>query len=234
VYGDTHYPFATVVNSDTQVSFDTPRFADAITRLECIAPEKSVLDVGCGAGLFLALARDRGWKVLGTEPLAAYRRHATDRLGQDTVLSATASQLELGPRKFGVITFWEVLDHVTHPSAVLEACRRWLAPGGIVLIYVRNSNSLAARVLRERCNVFLGYAHLNFWSPSSVMQFARRHNMSVVEMKSLISELGPVSNFLSYEDPYRGTAPPVLPGVTARDVEEAMLGYKIMALLKAD
>lgn len=231
VYGESPYPFAEVVTSDSQVRFDSARFSDALDRLEALSPVRSVLDIGCGGGLFLDLARSRGWEIFGTDPLQAYRRLAVARLGDEFVAAQTAEALDAGTRRFGAVTLWEVLDHVADPSATLAAARRWLLPGGVILIFVRNSESLAVRVLRERCNVFLGYAHLTFWSPRSVERFANRHELRVLETRSLISELGPVNNFLAFEDPYRGDAAPVLPRVTPTAIEDAMLGYKILAIL---
>lgn len=232
VYGATPYPFAQVVTSATQVRFDTPRFEAALETLETLVPERTLLDVGCGGGLFLDVARQRGWDGLGTEPLDAYRALAVERLGPNSVLDRTAARLDLGDRRFGAITFWEVMDHVEDPHAIMEACRPYLAPGGVVLIYVRNAGSLAARVLRERCNVFLGYAHLTFWTADALTHFAERHRMALISVQSRISELGPVNNYLAFDDPYRGAATPVLPLLDAAIVEGAMLGYKLLALFR--
>ena len=42
-----------------------------------------ILDVGCGEGLFLELAKQNGWRVHGTDVSAYATKFASKRLGQN-------------------------------------------------------------------------------------------------------------------------------------------------------
>ena len=44
--------------------------------------------------------------------------------------------------KFNSVVATHVLEHVDDPVRVLQRCREWLAPGGVVLIIVPNANSI--------------------------------------------------------------------------------------------
>src|SRR5205807_6075905 len=88
-----------------------------------------LLDVGAGIGTFLALARERGWEVAGTEVSQSAIRLAGERHS----LQLVAGQLEdarLPEGTFQVVALWHVLEHVPSPSSVLRTARKLLTPGG--------------------------------------------------------------------------------------------------------
>jgi SAM-dependent methyltransferase len=96
----------------------------------------AVLDVGCGAGAFLAAARRDGALVAGVEidPRAAAAARAR---GLEVV---PGSILEVAPPAgpWDLVTFWDVLDQVDDPLGALRAVVPLLAPGGLLLARGRN------------------------------------------------------------------------------------------------
>jgi len=109
-----------------------------------LAPECGrVLDVGCGAGQFLEAAGSDGWTTFGTElalpPLLdARRRVPTARL---TVGEMSALRDE---PDYDVVTFWDVLEHVTDPLTLLIEARRRLRPRGVVVATMPNAHGTTA------------------------------------------------------------------------------------------
>lgn len=93
-----------------------------------------LLDIGCGSGEFLTLARERGWSVEGVEvsprgaALAGRRglkvHEAVDDLPSDT---------------YDVVTLWNVIDFFSHPLEQMRQIRRVLAPGGAALVRAPNA-----------------------------------------------------------------------------------------------
>jgi SAM-dependent methyltransferase len=87
-----------------------------------IGPGTSVLDLGCGAGLFARAAADRGARVTGidTDPAAVERAAAAVPEGVFAV--GDAQDPPHGP--FDVVAAVQLLMHVADPAAVLTAAAR--------------------------------------------------------------------------------------------------------------
>ncbi len=104
-----------------------------------------LLDVGCGAGLFLSVMRDLGWQVLGSETDPAAVAAARARLGADAVREGELAALALPDAQFAAVTLSHVIEHLLDPAAALRECARLLAPGGRLVLATPNAQSLGAR-----------------------------------------------------------------------------------------
>ncbi len=105
----------------------------------------ALLDVGCGDGLFLRVARDAGWRVEGIEFSPEGARRASERLDRPVAVGDLAADRILrGP--FHVVTLWHVLEHVETPLALLEGARTRLHPGGLLAVAVPNLDNLPMRL----------------------------------------------------------------------------------------
>lgn len=98
-----------------------------------------VLDVGAGIGTFLAMARQRGWRVAGTEVSTSALELARSRHGID-LFNGQAEDLQLPTNAFDVVTLWHVLEHVPSPSRLLHVCHDALVPGGSIVIALPNDS----------------------------------------------------------------------------------------------
>ncbi len=96
----------------------------------------TLVDVGCGMGVLLKQARDRGWRGIGFElsPEAVVRARAH---GLEVYESAWPPCV-LPDESADAVVFLNVLDHLPRPFAALAEARRVLRPGG--LLYVRVPN----------------------------------------------------------------------------------------------
>ena len=92
------------------------QFTKLLDKMSAFGIEGPILDVGCGAGLFTAVARDRGFDVCGVEPSQAGRATARQCFGID----AKASLSDLSQGSFRTAVLWQVLAHVPNPVALLR------------------------------------------------------------------------------------------------------------------
>ena len=107
--------------------------------IERVTQKRSILDVGCGEGLFLELAKRNGWRVHGTEVSVFATEFASKRLGQ-SVFCGEIWDAAFKERSFDVITMWHVLEHITSPIRTLQGLRKLLKPGGLLVLAVPNLN----------------------------------------------------------------------------------------------
>ena len=95
---------------------------------------RRLLDIGCGSGEFLDLARQRGWHAEGVEvsPQGA-------ALARRRGLTIHASVEKLADASFDVVTLWNVVDFFPHPLEEMRHIHRVLAPGGVTLVRAPNA-----------------------------------------------------------------------------------------------
>lgn len=117
--------------------------------LERFRSDGSILDVGCGLGFFLRALDASRWSRYGIEPMPVPYREAARTLGSERILNSELIAAELPSGKFDVITFWDSLEHLPNPRAILQETGRLLRPGGIVLIGLPNLGGYQARHFGE-------------------------------------------------------------------------------------
>ena len=109
---------------------------------------KRVLDVGCGAGWFLRIAKQLGAETFGIEPSAFGARNS--RAAGIDVFNGTVEdylQSQGNDRRFDVITANHVIEHAPDPVKTLQGMRSLLAPGGLLWMSVPNAASHFSRTL---------------------------------------------------------------------------------------
>jgi SAM-dependent methyltransferase len=107
-------------------------------RLAEIAPAGPVLDVGAGDGTLLDALRRHGREAIGLELVAT----RPDIRAQDIA--------EIEDASFAAIVFWHSLEHLQRPAEALTRAAELLAPGGVLVVAVPNSDSLQARLFKDR------------------------------------------------------------------------------------
>jgi SAM-dependent methyltransferase len=95
-----------------------------------------VLELGCGLNASNLVALQPMLRSgYGIDYKISDRAKATERLrfGEGTIEGSTSA---LAPASFDAILFISVLEHLVDPLPTLEGCRRWLRPGGVLLVNV--------------------------------------------------------------------------------------------------
>lgn len=115
----------------------------------------SLLDIGCGPGVFLVLAQRAGYEVSGLELNPELAQKARERTGAEVVVGDIATA-DLGGRTFDVITLLDLIEHVPDPVAILRRCRIWLKPGGHLVVYTPNHSGLIVRTAEALRRLTIG------------------------------------------------------------------------------
>jgi SAM-dependent methyltransferase len=135
--------------------------------------EGRYLDVGCGSGGSLGVARALGWRTVdGIEidaSAAEKARRFADRLHVGDVASAP-----FPPASFDLVTAFHVLEHLPDPVADLKRMLSWLAPGGLLVLEVPNAGGLGAGVFGAAWSGLDLPRHLWQFSPATLEALVRR------------------------------------------------------------
>ncbi len=153
---------------------------NALRRLERHRfPPGRLLDLGCGWGHFLAVARERGWEPYGLEPLAGHALYARAHTGATVVTDILREDTFPGDF-FDAATAFQVFEHLPDPAGDLERLHRMLKPGGLILIEVPNIATWSVRLLRQYHRHFVP-DHLTFFSPRTLTALLQGKGFRVLE-----------------------------------------------------
>lgn len=100
-----------------------------------------ILDVGSGTGLFLAIAKRRGWDVYGIDGSVEATDYAREHFGLDLWTGEFEDFKSRGER-FDVITGWDIIEHSRDPVSLLKAMRDCLSPNGSVVLSTPDQHSV--------------------------------------------------------------------------------------------
>jgi SAM-dependent methyltransferase len=194
----------------------------------------TILDIGCSSGLFLDIAANNfishGIELNKAEiDIARSKGHIVWDQPIDLVDFKEKN-------KFDVITLWDVFEHIKDGKAYLQNLKGRLKSGGVVFLQIPSADSLAARVMREKCNMFDGLEHVNLYSLSTIKVLAANAGYKIEKIESVIDELKPVLNYLKYEDPYNGSFVNAndLDFLTPDLIHSNKLGYKLQVILTVE
>jgi SAM-dependent methyltransferase len=109
-----------------------PAFEAGLDAL-AIEPETRLLDVGCGSGLALRLAADRGATVSGLDASTGLLEHARRRIPGAPLVQGEIEDLPFDANSFDVVTGFNSFQYAARPAAALAEAARVLAPRGRVL-----------------------------------------------------------------------------------------------------
>src|SRR5216683_4861103 len=105
-----------------------PVFETALDAL-AVGPQTRLLDVGCGSGLALRLAADRGADVTGLDASEGLLAHARRRVPGATIVQGEIEGLPFETGSFDAVTGFNSFQYAARPAAALAEAARVLAPG---------------------------------------------------------------------------------------------------------
>jgi SAM-dependent methyltransferase len=124
----------------------------AVLDAGAVGPGATLLDLGCGRGLFARAAADRGARVTGIDLDPAAVAQAAAEVPEGRFAVGDAASPPAGP--FDVVAAVQVLMHVGDPAAVLTAAAR-VGTGVVATVWGREEEC-DIRVLGEALAPWLG------------------------------------------------------------------------------
>jgi 2-polyprenyl-3-methyl-5-hydroxy-6-metoxy-1,4-benzoquinol methylase len=170
-----------------------------------IANGSSVLEFGSANGYMTRyLKEELGCKICIAEidPIAAKKasRYATDCFIGDIETCKWANQWK--NKKFDVILFADVLEHLRQPEKVLQVIRSYLHPEGVILASIPNicHNSVLIELWNNRFNYtktgLLDKTHLRFFCEESAKNLFTSNGFEITHLKHIRIKKAEIKNSL--------------------------------------
>ncbi|TAK66836.1 MAG: class I SAM-dependent methyltransferase [Dehalococcoidia bacterium] len=159
-----------------------PTFSYRARRLARHSPGRSFFEVGCGDGNFLAVLRDQGWEVAGSDVSDAAARVARERHGISVAVVSVDSGAVSG--RWDAVGLYHVLEHLYEPRAVLRRVRDALVVGGIVHIQMPNRRSLDGHLGRQYWWGLRCPEHVFFYEPKHLRSLLAAEGFEVASIET--------------------------------------------------
>ena len=148
-----------------------------------LATTSSILEIGCGTGIFSRYLLDKGFSNVVCLDLDERLKPVLTDLEPFQIIFEDAETYTAsisGMRAFDLIVLHDVLEHLTIKKAcsIFKSLHSVLALGGRILIRVPNlSSPWGARL-------FYGtFDHITPYSPDRILEFAKLTNFKVIKME---------------------------------------------------
>ena len=134
-YGETSESQET----ERHLHFRRPVFEELVSFINSRRGSDSTLvDIGCGNGDFISIAREHGWNVSGAEISGPAVEYGVSKRGLN-ILQSSLIEFPFESAKFEVATILDVLEHLPNPKSTLKEIYRVLKPGGLLIARVPNT-----------------------------------------------------------------------------------------------
>lgn len=145
-------------------------------------PRGTILDFGCGTGMFLKHCIENKWSGTGIEPDSGARK-----LAGESGAKIYPDKESLGNSiEFDAITLWHVLEHVPDLNETLKYFQTQLKTQGVLIIAVPNHFSADAEHYKEHWAAYDVPRHLYHFSPASLIRLCESHGFTYVEQKPML------------------------------------------------
>ncbi|MCP4901820.1 MAG: class I SAM-dependent methyltransferase, partial [bacterium] len=149
---------------------------------------RRILDVGCGAGWFLAVTANQNPKsVMGIEPSGQRCESIAqnDHFSFD-VVNGVVSDFEPGRLgTFDLVALIGVLEHLSDPKSDLEACRKFMGHGSLLYIYTHNESPAMNINLRRRISL----VHQLYFTPRTLRLALATAGLRVVGLRKRVTDM---------------------------------------------
>jgi 2-polyprenyl-3-methyl-5-hydroxy-6-metoxy-1,4-benzoquinol methylase len=133
-------------------------------------PSRTVIDFGSGEGGLCHELAQAGWEdVFGVDVSRARVARARRSFPSIRFYDRPLPQTDIRPGSADLCVMDNVIEHLTEPRTVLEELRRYIKPGGKIVVITPNMESGTFRLLGKRWTPELApHAHIFLFTPGSL------------------------------------------------------------------
>ena len=163
----------------------TRTLTQKVKLINSLVARGTILDYGCGTGMFLSECKKDKWKTIGIEPDNGARGLATKhqlKVFESKEELAKQPQLET----FNVITLWHVLEHVVDLRSTIDFLKDSLVKNGYIIIAVPNYKSFDAEAYDKHWAAYDLPRHLYHFDKATITRLMSDRGFSLTECKPML------------------------------------------------
>lgn len=220
-----------------QVEIDEIKYDYGLSLIEQLNPpaKEKIMDIGCGAGVFLKMAEKNGWDTcVGIDVNERYSDIYSEAKGVQYISSnfEALDKDKLGG-EYDCISMWSVLEHLYDLHSLLDTMTDMIKKDGLLFILVPNVESLATRLMRDMSPTF-AWKHLAHFCKKSLTTLMNQHGFENIHYETVISEIDNIKSYMSGEYPYHGYGDPegLFEFITPEYLHENFLGSRMIGVFR--
>lgn len=171
-----------------EVNFEKD-FQKKLKLIKSVSEKGKLLDIGCGTGQFLRVARKEGWDVYGLDISAEASRIAGEKYSI-RVFVGKPEEFKTDGMMFDCITLWDAIEHFKNPGASLKAISALMLSGGILVLRTPNDSALLRKIARFFAafgiKSFLKYVyyspHYFYFNPNTLKKILKKTGFKVEKL----------------------------------------------------
>jgi len=140
-----------------------------------------LIEIGCGNGDFLALAKEKGFEVKGIEISKDAAKTANNRIGEECVVCGTLENTDLPAGYFDICVLFDVIEHVYDPVGFLRKIHDLLKPDGVIFIVTPSLDSWSARLMRSNWVEFKT-EHLHYFNTQTIQNVLAKTGFNKIDI----------------------------------------------------
>ncbi len=168
------------------ISMDNVLAKEATRKIKYIkkfTSKNKLLDIGCGLGVFLKIAKSSGFNVSGNDISLYARKHLT--VEKIPLYQGSITENVLPLDFFDIVTAWDVFEHIPQVNKAFKAINRTLKKNGYLILTTPNTLSWDSKVSGK---FWYGYKkipeHLIFFSPHSIKRVLEVNGFKVIKIQT--------------------------------------------------
>lgn len=166
---------------------DSDYLADAQKKYEFVknylVPQDRILDIGCGLGHFLAIAKADGVEVQGYDISVEAAKLCQTRFN----ISVNSNHFNTNlfqSSSFDLITGFDVIEHIVNFKDSLAAYHQWLKQNGLLMITTPDLDSWDAKILGTKWYGFTRIPqHINYFDRRSIQMILEESGFEIIESR---------------------------------------------------
>lgn len=138
-----------------------------------------ILEIGCGSGTFMALAKEEGGlfvEGLEQNPQAVIEATRRGLVAREATAEDAAKQ---SPGMYDAICSFQVLEHLAKPKEFLDACCTLLRPSGLLVLAVPNQNTYIRFMINP---LDMPPHHMTRWTRASFQRLQAHFPLKLVRI----------------------------------------------------
>ncbi|MGH7245698.1 MAG: class I SAM-dependent methyltransferase, partial [Candidatus Levyibacteriota bacterium] len=139
----------------------------------------NILDIGCGNGVFMRIAKENGFSVAGMDMAKAIVTTL-----QKKGFTMFDDLKKIPNNSFDLITLFDVIEHVPNPKKFINDIRSKLKSTGVLCLTTPNSRGMTANILPFVLLKTTTSDHPVLYNPTSLQSLLKREKFSIVDVRT--------------------------------------------------